>query len=81
MVRMKMLTISKAKARLGALADGVARSGKPVLIRRGTKVFELRERPMVEPFDYAPVGDLPVSEKAMELQKLVEETASPELLR
>jgi hypothetical protein len=79
MDRMKPLTISKAKARLGALTDGVARTGKPVLIRRGAKVFELRERPMIEPFDFAPVGDLPVSETALELQKLVDETVPGEV--
>ncbi|MDX2187677.1 MAG: hypothetical protein SFV32_12140 [Opitutaceae bacterium] len=70
---MKLLTISKAKARLGALADGVARTGKPVLIQRRGKIFELRERPIIEPFDFPPVGDLPVSERAAELQGLVEE--------
>lgn len=78
---MKTLTISNAKARLGALTDGVARTGKPVLIRRGSKVFELRERPMIEPFDYAPVGDLPVSDAALELQKLVDEVPPGEVSR
>ncbi len=78
---MKTLTISKAKARLGPLTDQVARTGKPVLLRRGGRIFEIRERPMIEPIEFAPVGDLPVGETERELQKLNVFEFGPEILR
>ena len=79
--RMKTLTISKAKARLGPLTDQVARTGKPVLLRRGGRIFEIRERPMIEPIEFAPVGDLPVGETERDLQKLNAFEFGPEILR
>jgi len=80
MVRMKTLTVSKAKARLGPLTDSVARTGRPVLIRRAGRIFELRERPMIEPIDMPAVGDLPVGAAAIKLQELVGEPVGPEVL-
>lgn len=67
---MKTITLSQAKARLGRLADQAIKTGKPVLIRRGDSILELRERPMIEPIEHVAVGDLPVSATALELQKL-----------
>ena len=78
--QMKTLTISKAKARLGPLTDQVARTGKPVLLRRGGRIFEIRERPMIEPVEFVPVGDLPVSEAERDLQKLNVFEYGPEIL-
>ena len=78
---MKTLTISKAKARLGPLTDQIARTGKPVLLRRSGRIFEIRERPMIEPIEFAPVGDVPVSETERELQKLNVFEFGPEVLR
>ena len=79
--QMKTLTISKAKARLGPLTDQIARTGKPVLLRRSGRIFEIRERPMIEPIEFAPVGDVPVSETERELQKLNVFEFGPEVLR
>jgi hypothetical protein len=67
---MKTITVSQAKARLGRLADQAIKSGKPVLIRRGDSILELREKPMIEPIEHFAVGDLPVSETAIALEKL-----------
>jgi hypothetical protein len=67
---MKTITLSQAKARLGRLADQTIRSGKPVLIRRGDSILELREKPLIEPIEHYPVGDLPASGTAIALEKL-----------
>lgn len=67
---MKTITLSQAKARLGRLADQTIKSGKPVLIRRGDSILELREKPMIEPIEHYAVGDLPVSSTAVQLEKL-----------
>jgi hypothetical protein len=67
---MKTITLSQAKARLGRLADQAIKSGKPVLIRRGDSILELREKPLIEPIEHFAVGDLPVSETAIALDKL-----------
>jgi hypothetical protein len=76
---MKTITVSQAKARLGRLADQAIKSGKPVLIRRGDSILELRERPLIEPIDHFAVGDLPVSETAIALEKLHgDELSGPE---
>jgi len=66
---MKTLTTSHAKARLGALCDAVLRTGKPVHFQRKGRVLEIREKPMIEPIDFAPVGDLPVTSRELALQK------------
>jgi hypothetical protein len=70
MVHMKTITLSQAKARLGRLADQAIRTGKPVLIRRGGSILELRERPMIEPIEHYAVGDLPASSTAVALERL-----------
>ncbi|HEX9784901.1 MAG TPA: hypothetical protein VGA56_19505 [Opitutaceae bacterium] len=67
---MKTITLSQAKARLGRLADQAIKTGKPVLIRRGDSILELREKPMIEPIEHFAVGDLPVSATAIELEQL-----------
>jgi len=67
---MKTITVSQAKARLGRLADQAIKSGKPVLIRRGDSILELRERPLIEPIEHFAVGDLPVGETAIALERL-----------
>lgn len=67
---MKTLTTSKVKARIGSLSDSVLRTGKPVHYTRGGRILEIREKPMIEPFEFAPVGDLPVSENAAKLERL-----------
>ena len=67
---MKTMTVSQAKARLGRLADQAIKSGRPVLIRRGDSILELREKPMIEPIEHFAVGDLPVGETAIALEKL-----------
>lgn len=67
---MKTITLSQAKARLGRLADQAIKTGKPVLIRRGDSILELREKPMIEPIEHFAVGDLPVSSTAIALEGL-----------
>ena len=67
---MKTLTTSKAKARLGSLSDSVLRTGKPVHYTRGGRILEIREKPMIEPFDFPAVGDMPVGDAAAELERL-----------
>ena len=70
MVHMKTITLSQAKARLGRLADQAIKTGKPVLIRRGGSILELRERPLIEPIEQYAVGDLPVGPTAIALEAL-----------
>ena len=67
---MKTLTASKVKARLGALSDSVLRTGKPVHYTRAGRVLEIREKPMIEPFEFAAVGDLPVGKREARLERL-----------
>lgn len=67
---MKTLTTAKAKARLGAPSDSVLRTGKPVHFTRGGRILEIREKPMIEPFDFPTVGDMPVGNVAAELDRL-----------
>ena len=69
-VKTKTLTTSNVKARIGPLSDGVLRTGKPVHYLRGGRILEIREKPMIEPFEFAAVGDLPVGENAAQLERL-----------
>ena len=41
-----------------------------MLFRRNGRVMEIRERQTIEPIEFAPVGDLPVSKNAARLERL-----------
>jgi hypothetical protein len=67
---MKAVTLATAKKQLAKLADRTLRSGKPIRIRRGARILELREAARIEPIEHFAVGDLPPGKTAIALEKL-----------
>jgi len=66
---METLTISKAKAHLGELADR-ALQGEPVLIVRKSRLLVLKEYVIPEPIPDRPDGYFADEDSAAELHKL-----------
>jgi len=75
---MDSISLSKAKASLGRLADRTLRTGQPVIIARGGQYVQLLPWQPIEPFEFAADGALPVTALERELEKLAGPDIGPE---
>ena len=67
---MNAISLSKAKASLGRLADKALKSGEPVIIARGRFYVQLLPWEPIAPIPLHAVGKLPVTSHELELEKL-----------
>ena len=72
---MDAISLSQAKASLGRLADKVLKTGRPVIIARGRHFLQLLPWEPIEPIPMHAVGELPVTARELEFEKL----AGPDL--
>ena len=78
---MTTLTVSKAKASFGRLADRALRTGKPVLVQRKGRLVQIAPYAPVEPIRVYPTGSLPVTRREIALDKLAGPDSTPEFDR
>jgi len=75
---MNAISLSKAKASLGRLADRALETGEPVIIARGRNYVQLIPWHPIEPIPMHPVGSLPATEWELELEKLAGPDIGPD---
>jgi len=75
---MDSISLSKAKASLGRLADRTLKTGQPVIISRRGRYVQLLPWEPIEPIILHPDGTLPVTKLERELEKLTGPNIGPD---